>query len=79
MLQILEAVIYNRGVAKSPPSETERINTDLLASQLSPLRDLIESRKLTELMINPDGSVWIEKSGRLCPTTRSLSPASDFR
>lgn len=49
------------------------IAAGVLESQLEPLRDLIQTPTLTELMVNPDGSVWIEKSGRLVQTPLCLN------
>ena len=53
-------------------------NTQILSAQLKPLRTLLESPSLTELMLNPDGSVWIEKGGRLTPTSIRMSVSHRF-
>ena len=47
--------------------------TEVLESQLEPLKQLINTPTLTELMVNPDGSVWIERAGRLVETNIHLN------
>ena len=39
---------------------------------LKPIRHLLEAEDVSEIMVNPDGSVWIEESGpmRLLPAIR---------
>lgn len=34
---------------------------------LEPIRELLESETISEIMVNPDGSVWIEENGRIEP------------
>lgn len=47
--------------------------TEVLESQLEPLKQLIQTPNLTELMVNPDGSVWTERAGRLVKTSIKLN------
>lgn len=34
---------------------------------LQPIRELLESETISEIMVNPDASVWIEENGRIQP------------
>ena len=39
---------------------------------LKPIEHLLASRTVSEIMVNPDGSVWMEEKGR-------IEPAPDIR
>jgi pilus assembly protein CpaF len=38
---------------------------DVIIPFLKPIRHLLESETISEIMVNPDSSVWIEESGRI--------------
>lgn len=71
--------VYNPDVSSAPKTLAEdQPNTQILASLLDPLRQLIESPTLTELMVNPDGSVWTEIDGRMVATDLYLNASHRY-
>src|SRR5271157_4269053 len=40
---------------------------DVIIPFLKPIRHLLESETISEIMINPDGSVWMEEKGSIEP------------
>lgn len=40
---------------------------EIIVPFLKPIRHLLESQSISEIMVNPDGSVWIEDAGRIQP------------
>lgn len=38
---------------------------EVIAPFLRPIQSLLESKTISEIMVNPDGSVWIEQDGRI--------------
>ena len=40
---------------------------DVIIPFLRPIEELLQSKTITEIMVNPDGSVWIEEAGRIRP------------
>ena len=52
--------------------------TPVLESLLVPLKEYIFCPAVTDLMVNPDGSIHIDKAGRLISTSKSLSKTDRF-
>ena len=42
---------------------------DIIIPFLKPIQRLLESETISEIMVNPDGSVWIEEQGHIEPVT----------
>ncbi|MDR3737516.1 MAG: ATPase, T2SS/T4P/T4SS family [Terracidiphilus sp.] len=42
---------------------------DIIIPFLKPIQCLLESESISEIMVNPDGSVWIEERGHIEPVT----------
>ena len=40
---------------------------DIIIPFLKPIEHLLTSKTISEIMVNPDGSVWIEEKGRIVP------------
>ena len=38
---------------------------EIIGPFLKPIRHLLESQSISEIMVNPDGSVWVEEAGRI--------------
>jgi pilus assembly protein CpaF len=45
------------------------VSFEVIIPFLKPIERLLESRIISEIMVNPDGTVWIEKDGRIQPLT----------
>jgi len=43
------------------------LSFEVIIPFLKPIEHLLESRTISEIMVNPDGTVWIEKDGRIEP------------
>jgi len=41
------------------------VSFEVIIPFLKPIEHLLESRTISEIMVNPDGTVWIEKDGRI--------------
>jgi pilus assembly protein CpaF len=41
------------------------VNFEVIIPFLKPIKHLLESETISEIMVNPDSSVWIEESGRI--------------
>ncbi len=51
------------------------ITENVIYRLFEPIRSVLDDRRhITELMVNPDGSVWVEKNGALVDTGESLDP-----
>ena len=38
---------------------------EIIIPFLKPIRHLLESQSISEIMVNPDGTVWVEEGGRI--------------
>jgi pilus assembly protein CpaF len=43
------------------------MSSDIIIPFLKPIQRLLESKTVSEIMVNPDGSVWIEEQGHIEP------------
>src|SRR5713226_465439 len=49
--------------------EASTMSFEVIIPFLKPIEHLLTSRTVSEIMVNPDGSVWIEEMGHIVPTS----------